>query len=320
MKKLLIRLKNVIRKNFLILGITFVLISFLSFFFTEYLNVFSSLFFGASYYLGVFFISNYIFVKISEKSFLGELFRQKKHFIKFILVCFLGALIFSSIVSVLGGLWYFPYWSTRHYFVIGYLLGGWPFYLTVLISANQALKLWFDKIFKGKQVVTKYYKGEGFLYFICFIIGIFSLIAILYELYLERNAFSNFFYNITTEKIAYLSWEFWLFGFFGLFFILEYILYLRRKASFMKNLLHGYFSPILALIFASLIMALTNEIQNFGVYLWRYANYPLENITIFDIPIFIILTWPLHIIGIVELWNALSPKEITVLAEGDKIV
>jgi hypothetical protein len=67
------------------------------------LTTFSTLFFGAAYYLGILLISNWIILKIKGFTLFGLVMKDKRELIKFILVCIFGGAIFSFIACDLGG-------------------------------------------------------------------------------------------------------------------------------------------------------------------------------------------------------------------------
>lgn len=304
---------------YLISGIVLIIVSFLSFGFTEQLDTKSSLFFGASYYLGGLIIANWIIIKIKGFSLISRIIHNKRVFFNFFIICSIGGVIFSLVVSALGGFWYFPFWTTQNYFIFGYVLGGWTFYFLFIVVSYEAGKIFFDYLSKGKKVVTRYYKYENHLYHLLFVIGVCLLLYVTTVAIINTNFFRDFQYNITTIKTPYLEWQYWLVSFVGLLFVCEFVEFKRKRTSLFKDTLHGYYSPILSIIFVSTILAITNEVQNLGVYLWRYTNYPLQDINILNIPIFVILTWPLHILAILEFWRAFGDKSSELVFHGDDI-
>ncbi len=132
--------------------------------------------------------------------------------------------------------------------------------------------------------------------------------------------FRNYYYTINTPKLAYLGWQYWILAFFGAFFCLEYIEYKKKRTSLLKDTLHGYYNPLLAILTVSVFLAITNEIQNTNVYLWKYANYPWPNLAFFNVPAFIVLAWPLHFIIFLECWRAFGTNTSRVIYENEKLL
>lgn len=129
----------------------------------------------------------------------------------------------------------------------------------------------------------------------------------------NTDLFTNFHYTVNSVKDPYLTWPYWIVAFFGALGVCEYVAHRRGRCTLISTIIEGYGNPLVAFFAVSFILAITNELQNLSVYVWRYANYPLSSIEVLHIPIFIILAWPLHIIFFVEAWNAFGPASSTVV-------
>ena len=248
---------------------------------------------------------------------IDKIFRSSREKENFIVFTCLAGIFFGFIAADLGGLWYFPYWSVTNYLIIGFALGGWAFYILTLIVCYEAGKLILDKLFSFGPV-SKYYSYEKYLYPILFVVGLALLLLVGVETILNTSFFTNFDYIISANKLPYLTWPYWIAAFWGTLFVCEYLEYRKKRTSLLKDTLHGYLSPLISVLAVSFILTITNEIQNFSVFLWRYANYPFPDTMIFGIPVFIILAWPLHVIIFLEIWRAFGTNTSqTIFANDD---
>lgn len=263
-----------------------------------------SLVIGAAFYLGALLIGNHITLKLGGLSLISRVRGNRINNRSFTMAVIGMALFFSLIAADLGGLWYFPYWSTTDYFFIGFILGGWAFYVMTLIVCYEAVKLILDRYLPQRKRVVSYFKRERLIYTGLLLVGVACLAVVLGAAFYNTHFFTQFHYIVNTAKSPYLPWQYWILAFIGALSICEYVEFRRKRSSLLKDTLHGYFNPLLAMLIAGTLLAITNEVQNFGVYLWRYANYPWPERTFLNIPIFIIMAWPLHIIAFTEFWRA----------------
>ena len=180
----------------LIAGVFFVALSFAAFLIPHSaFTKFSSLLVGASFYLGVLLISSWYIFAQHHPSVFGGIFRHRRERNIFLALCLLMGTFFGFIVSDLGGFWYFPYWSATDYVLIGYVFGGWAFYILTLITCYEAGKLFFDRIFRFRKV-TKYYAFEKYLYRVLLVIGTICVAIVAKEALVQTNFFFDFIYTI----------------------------------------------------------------------------------------------------------------------------
>ncbi len=318
---LLSALYHHIRKFDLWFGLWCTLISFVGFLIPlEQHTKLSSLFFGASYYLGLLIIADGVVLRITGHSLVRDIMKSPKEKRSFFNMCLVGGTIFSVLTCELGGFWYFPYWSTSDYIVFGYLLGGWVFYLLFLVVTYEAVKLIIDKYFTpGTKRVYKYYSFEPTLYKGLFVVGCIGMLYVAIAALYNTRLFTHFTYNITTLKTPYITYQYWLLAFVSLMCICEYVEYTKKRTSLLKDTFHGYLTPLISILVIGLFCAVSNEFQNLGVFLWRYGNYPLEGFTVLGIPLFVVLTWPLQYVGILSFWRAFGSNLSSLVFAGDEI-
>lgn len=305
--------------NRLIPGIFFTTLSYFGFLLPiSYYGKISSLIMGASFYMGVMLLGDYLIVRLTGTSLIHNIFKSPKETRSFITISALMGLVFGFVAADLGGLWYFPYWSIIDYIIIGFVLGGWAFYILSMIICYEAVKLVLDKLFSQRKV-TGYYDFENSLYSIFFGVGLMCIIIVLYKTIVATKFFTEFTFVINVSKNAYLTWPYWLIAFLGIFFVCEFIEYKKRRSSLLKDTLHGYLAPIISVISVSFILAISNETQNLSVFLWKYANYPWPEMMVLGVPLFIILIWPLSIIFFIQVWRALGTNLSNQLFANDRL-
>jgi hypothetical protein len=305
-------------RNDLLAGCFFIALSYLPFLLPKTSSGMGALAIGASFYLGALFIANYVIKKLGGRSIVSLVRGSPKNNQNFTFISIALGAFMGFIASDLGGLWYFPYWSATTYFVIGFILGGWAFYFLVLIACYEAMKLFLDRVLPQRERVTSYFSYEKHLYSALFWVGCACLTVVGVAALASTKLFTSFHYTVNTSKQPYLAWYFWIISFLGMFFICEYVEYRRKRSSLIKDTIHGYFNPLLAVILVGVLLAITNEVQNFDVFLWRYANYPLAGHHLFNIPIFIIMAWPLHIIALLVFWRAFGNGSSSVVFANSK--
>tara|TARA_Y100000310_G_scaffold311958_2_gene358770 strand:+ start:238 stop:1011 length:774 start_codon:yes stop_codon:yes gene_type:complete len=113
------------------------------------------------------------------------------------------------------------------------------------------------------------------------VLGIISVILLIVPF-----VFQLFF---STESISIIS-----IGavFLGLWFLAEYVEYQRMERSLLKDILDGYWTPLIAIVAGSVVLGLVWETMNLPVKAWIYTNIPLSNVQILGVPLLIIIGWP----------------------------
>ncbi|HEX5447737.1 MAG TPA: hypothetical protein VFW90_00855 [Candidatus Saccharimonadales bacterium] len=264
----------------------------------------ASLIIGAAFPLGGLMIGNYITVKLGGFSLISRIRHSSQNNQSFTLMALAGGAILQFLIGDLAGIWYYPQWSLSTYLLIGFVVGGWVFYFLFLIVCYEAAKLILDKYFLPKKEVTRYFKHEGLIYKLLLCVGVISLCAIAYQAVVNTDWFTKFHFSVGQAHHPYITWYMGALSFVGIVSICEYVEYKRKRSSLVKDTIHGYLNPLIAGIVASLVLAWTYEIQNYGVLLWKYANYPWPDQYVFGVPLFVVLAWPLHVLGLVVFWRA----------------
>jgi len=270
-----------------------------------------SLVYGAIYYLGGIFMANAIIRHLSGRSLTTEIFSTKERRWSFVKLGLLGAIPFSLAVSTFGGLWYFPHWSAVDYYLLGYVLLGWVFYFLFLTVCYVAFKLVLDHIIPQKRPVGPYYSLERKSYKALGIVGGWIAVMVITVGLQNSRWLTDFQVAINKPQTPYLYWYWWMIAVLGWIMLCEFVEYRRKRSSLLKDTLHGYFTPLLAIIACGVTLGVTNEVQNLPIDLWHYGNFPWRDFAIYQIPLFVVIAWPLHITAFVEFWRAFGDRHAT---------
>ena len=308
-------------KRSLILGVIFIVASYLiSFFYQGINNFIHPLGTYSLFMLGCIKIFDFITLKIYKKSLISSLFKSKKNILSFVAISFVGGIILELIAKYSGKLWIYPSWGWTFYILT--FVPGFAFYWLVICESYLASKSVIDYSRKGKKYVTKSFRWEDKFFKVLGILGSIILILTLSFVYFDysNNPSSIFIQkeDISQKTNSYILPFYFIIGFFfGLWFILEYFQYNKKKASLIKDILHNHFSPLLAIVLGSFILAVIMESQNLLYDMWIYINWPLEQITFIGLPVVMFLTWPLHYILFLSLWRAFTDEQSEEVWKGD---
>lgn len=270
-----------------------------------------SLTFGAIYYIGGAMIADAIIVFLTHKSLIKTIIGDSAVRTSFIKLGLIGAIPFSLAVSTFGGLWYFPHWTAAEYYILGYVLLGWPAYFLFLTVCYQAFKLVLDLIILQRHPVGSYYPYERKMYKAFGVVGGWVAIMVITVAFQDSRWLTNFHITVNSPQKPYLYWYWWLIAVIAWITLCEFMEYHRKRSSLLKDMLHGYYTPAIAILLCGFALAVSNEFQNLPINLWHYANFPWVNMTVLGIPLFVILSWPLQIAASVEYWRAFGDKRAT---------
>jgi hypothetical protein len=267
--------------------------------------------------LGIVFISEGITLKFKNYSLLKTLFKSKRNLISYLALSTLGGILLEIYAQWLGKLWIYPYLNTHLYFLVFTL--GFAMYWLMIVESYLAAKAILDKLRKGKKLVTKYYKREGYIYNYFGLFGPLLLAGATLGLYIDYSTVGTYYFSVNEILNYKVNFIFVLLAFIGLVFIFEFVEYRKRKTSFLKDLLHEYPVPLFSILFAFLVTALIMETVNTPNNFWVYLNWPYEHITFAGLPVSMLLAWPLHYLGFLSMFRAFSDENSVEIWRGDLI-
>jgi hypothetical protein len=117
------------------------------------------------------------------------------------------------------------------------------------------------------------------------------------------------------DKGAQIDVSWWLpfCAMISLFFIFEYLSYRYGEKTLTEDLLLGNMRPILAILVASIVAILLIEYVNVPFDVWEFTNWPLQNTSIYGMPVFALLAWPFQFLALLSMVRfALKPSELKI--------
>lgn len=301
------------------IGIIYVLVSFSTFLFPDIHT--SKLFLASLFYTGVIYICETITVSLAGTSLLREVRRSAKNFASFLVASTIGGVLLDGVAKFLGKLWVYPDWSSSYYVFI--FIPGFAAYWVVITESYLASKAVMDYVRKGRTIIHRSYAYEPFLYRGLGVLGIcliiISAVSIMNDFgqqslpFLRSNSVGVFgdVFAVTFKDVVLLCFGVWL--------VLEFLEFYRKKTSLIRDVIHGYYTPFVAIVLGAFILSVLMEAQNIPVGLWRYTNWPLGDYLLLGIPALVWLAWPLHYIVFLSLFRVLTGKESDQVWRGDVI-
>lgn len=301
-------------------GILYVLASFSTFLFPDIHT--STLFLASLFYAGVIYICEAITVALNGTSLLREVRRNGKNFASFVIVSTLGGLLLDGAGKFLAKLWVYPSWSSSFYLFI--FIPGFAAYWLAITESYLATKAVLDYLEKGVRTLHRPYHYEPFLYRGLGVLGA-GLISVGAGLIVNDFARQPLplvlpdSVSIFGAAFAISFWHLMLLAL-GVWFLLEFLEFYRKRTSLLRDIIHGYWTPLAAIVLGAAVLALLMEAQNIPAGLWRYTNWPLDGYQFLGIPAIIFLVaWPLHYILFLSLFRVLTGKESDQVWKGDVI-
>jgi len=313
------------KKNLAILftiGMGMIIFSFLTFLIPQKdFNFFNSFLLYYLFCVGVIIISEAITLKYAKFSLFHKIVSSKRNLISFIMASTVCGFLFELIANFFGKLWIYPYWSLLFYIVIFVL--GFAFYWLVICESYLATKYLLDLFSKGKKYVTKPFRYEKKLFNLIGIFGIIFLILSVVFVCVDYSSKKMPLFGVedlTSVTNNYVPPFFiMIILFFGLWFTLEYIQHYEKKTSLIKDIIHNYKSPLLAILICCFVLGTAMELQNVPIQYWTYTNWPFQEITFLGFPLIVLFIWPLHYIPFLSLFRAVSDKASSDIWCGDLI-
>jgi len=273
--------------------------------------------FNTAFMLGIVLISEWTTRRIKQESLLTEIFKNKKTFLLFLVASTLGGLILDLICKWLANLWFYAFFTPQKYALL--FIGGFALYWLMITESYLAIKMLLDKLKHGRRKITKSYKKERGVNIGIGLCGIVLLSAGLLLAIFEYRSRTSCFFNLSIPIDCKINFIFILMIFLGVWFLLEFLEHYLKRTSLSKNILHGYFTPIIAIIICSFMLAFIMETQNLFYNYWIYFNWPLQHVLILKLPIMMVLAWPLHYIFFLSLLCTISKDLSKSIWRGDTI-
>ncbi len=219
------------------------------------------------------------------------------------------SLLFELYVHWWGKFWYYPLLSTETYLIL--LIPFYCLYIIYLLTAYFSILAVLRHLYKPKKVashnlkiVTRIARVIGITGGVGVIASTFILAFYFTAPHLEQFLSINYASRvdpIMLPLMVIVGLSFWL--------LFEYLDYKKnRNKGLLIGAIYKDYLPLVAIVLAGLLLAITYESFNTPSGWWRYANIPFSEIHLFGVPALIYLLWPLQYLPIIALYKLLQPK------------
>ncbi len=250
-----------------VFGVFIFIFSLVIVFFTNYS------YFYTFFLLGSWFILDYINFSLTKKSILNSLLIKKnRHFIFFILI--INA-ISAFLVDYVYGVKIVGMWEWNNYGVFQWIIM--LVFMTLLFCFVVYETYCFFYVFLSKEFREKLKVriGKRFERIILYLGFIMLILPLLNYLFL-KNFYPNYFL---------------IFAFIGIWFITEGVTNYFGGKTLLIKILNGDKKVIFSIIFSTFFLAFVHEFINFFAKEWAYVNAPFHEISLYGVPISILLGW-----------------------------
>ncbi len=271
------------------------------------LSAFTITFLWACNWLGIVYLSEALTRSIARKSLINLVFKSKQNLLLFLVASIVGGVFVEGIGQWVGKLWFYPFFSTQQYLLVA--IPGFALYMLAIAECYLATKSVLDRFIRPPRVNKKYFPLERTLYPKLLIIGTLCLVISLVLSFAHYHSRGGYFFNTTHYSNFELNFTLIILMIFGVWFISEYVEYRHNQTSFIKDVMRQYWTPLFAVILATIIFGLSMELVNLRYKYWVYVNWPHQNTHFLGLPIFIFTVWPLQFIMFLSLFRVITVQD-----------
>ncbi len=264
---------------------------------------------GISSWVAIILIVDFFDRKVLKKSFLPTE-HTKKRFIKISLISISFCLILDLFGVFFARLWYYPHLPLYVYLLfapiafIVYIFLLFILYESIEKLLKNSLKLSFDV--KNSKTYRIFMNIE-------FVLGIAGYLATFKYLSVLIPQFNIPIIDIQRSTSIQIVWWYPFAFLLSTFFIFEFISYRENKKTLTWDLMQRNIYPIIGILFASLIAIIFIEFINSPFQIWIFANWPLNEYRIFNIPMLALAVWPLQFLAFLSMLRfALAKREASI--------
>jgi len=263
----------------------------------------SGLVFSLIYGVGYIILCNAIITKYSKRKPQYFVRIPRKHIYT---VGLISAIVIELFANWVWKLWYYPHFSIPvYFFALFFVLVAYFYFILkgyLAVRAVFVAHIRQKEIKKTKRSYHSLFKTLGLLGSLGFVLG---LIQDIKTVHINSSTFFNSYglqkFNLFNIVLIAVS----------LVFILEYLEYREREDTFIMHLLQGDWVPLASMVIASLLTSITMEGFNIPLSIWIYTNWPYANISLFSLPLTVLLAWPIQYILLISIYRSLYKRETT---------
>lgn len=258
--------------------------------------------------LGVIFMGDAVTQRLQNKSLLKTLKRNSAAFFRFMIVSTVGAILLEGIAQWLGKLWVYPYLTTNKYLLV-FVLGFMAYWLMV-VESYLAVKSILDTLVRVRRSHDRHSANEPAFFRALGVGGLVLVTISVLAIFYDYRMIGGYVFNITKVVPYNVKFIYIIALFVGVWFIAEFFEFRHKQTSLMKDILHNYMTPLVAIVISSVLLALFMELNNIRHGYWRYMHWPFERLSFYGLPIVMVfVAWPLHYIMFLSVFRAITPKE-----------
>jgi len=239
-----------------------------------------------------------ITIVLQHGSLLQQATASGKAWLSFLGVGALSGLLLDGIAQWLGKLWIYPYWNEAVYaatFVVGfcaYWLATAESYLAVRAILGRNHHPPVPSATRPYEAVL--FRALGILGAVLTLSGVILLVY-------DYQRSGGYVFDTRTVLPVKNHFSYFFITFAGVWLVLEWVQFARGRLSLLRTILNGDRLPLYALLLASAVFALFWETVNAAHHFWIYTNWPFPHLQIMDIPVAVLLTWPLQYVVFLSL-------------------
>jgi len=235
----------------------------------------------------------------AHRSLLQEATCSGRAWRSFLLIGALSGLLLDGVAQWLGKLWIYPYWNEAFYggaFIVGFCA-----YWMATAESYLAVKVILGRWWRVMPPPVSARKNEAALFRVFGVLGVLLTAAGTVLLLGDYGSTGGYVFEIRRPLPVKTHFGYFLMTFAGVWFILEWVQWARRRMSLLRTLLYGHWQPLCALLVASAVTSLFWETVNAAHHFWVYTNWPLPRWQLLTIPVTVLLTWPLQYVVFLSL-------------------
>jgi hypothetical protein len=268
-----------------------------------------------AFMLGVPLLCDAVTERLARHSLIREVLRSRATLLRFLAISVIGGIMLDGVAQWPGKLWAYPPLVHPLMYVL-FFIPAWALYWLLIAESYLAVKAVLDWLRKGARSVGRAFRAEMELHGFAGVVGV--LLSIM-GVSILLNDYGGA-YEFTLQEVRHpVSFGAVMLVFLGTWLVFEFFEYHEKKASLIHDVLHGYYTPLGAIVIAAFLLGVVWETQNLPVQYWVYTNWPLAEITFFGLPIAVFLTWPLQYVTFLSLFRVCTVRESSEVWRGDAI-
>lgn len=263
---------------------------------------------GIIFWLSVFFIADGINKNFKE----GSIFPHRKDQIRKLESLSIAAFIMNLISDITGSwllkLWHYP--PIKNPFLYFALLAplGYIMFGLILFLFYKFFKHKYDYLVKPGRPTTLKDKIYKIIMYLELFFGITGIITAVKYYYNFVNTHKIIWYKVYESIKADVNIGMFIILWLSIFFILEFICFTLKRETLTRDLVRGNFIPLISIIISSFICIILVEFINAPIQIWRFSNWPYQEINLFNIPLIAFLLWPMQYLLLLPIIRILDSK------------